>query len=63
MLKSLTEDDKRFIQVIEHLDDGKVRVYNIVDGHLGDDDDPFTTIEVSGYKDQKGNNHGNSSKT
>jgi hypothetical protein len=45
--------DKDFTQVIEYLDNGKVRVYNIVveDSHKGDENDPLTTIAVKGYTD------------
>lgn len=41
-----------FTQVIEHLPNGKIRVYNIVeeDSHIGDDDDPLTTIVINGYE-------------
>lgn len=41
------------VQVIEHLPNGWVRIYNIVpeESHEGDDDDPLTTIVVDGYED------------
>lgn len=46
-------EDYNDLQIIEHLENGKVRVYNIVDedSHIGTEDDPLTTIVVKGYKD------------
>lgn len=37
-------------QVIEYLGN-KVRVYNIVEAHAGDEDDPLTTYVVKGYEE------------
>lgn len=37
-----------FVQVIQDLPNGKVRIYKIVDTHLADDDDPLTTIRIDG---------------
>lgn len=49
----MIDDEANFIQIIEHLDNDTVRVHNVVpeDSHIGDDDDPLTTIVVKGYKD------------
>lgn len=38
------------IQVVEEKGD-TMRVYNIVDLHIADSDDPITTIVVDGYED------------
>lgn len=45
------DDLNKANQVVEHIDRDTVRVYHIVAIHLGTDDDPLTTIEVSGYED------------
>jgi hypothetical protein len=48
-------NQKEFTQVITRLANGKVRVYNIKDLHIGDKHDPLTTIEITGeYKDVEG---------
>lgn len=49
----MTEDQAYFVQVVNYLPNGKVRVHNIVaeESHIGDEQDPLTTIVVRGYKD------------
>lgn len=43
---------KDYIQVIQELPNSVVRVFEIEDYHLGDDDDPLTTIKITGeYED------------
>lgn len=50
-MAELTKEELEFVQVIEYLDDDKVRVYTIEDAHLGDDNDPLTTIIIKGHRD------------
>lgn len=52
-LKSMSDSEVKTTQILEYLDNGKIRVYDIIgeDSHIGDDDDPLTTIVVKGYKD------------
>jgi hypothetical protein len=52
-MQELTKKELEFVQVIEELDNGDVRVYNVQSMHRGDNDDPLTTIQVKGYEDHK----------
>jgi len=47
----MTAFNTDFIQVIEYLDNGKIRVFNIVDSHEQDEEDALSTIIIKGYKD------------
>ena len=50
-MAELTPQEIDFMQIIEELPNGKMRIYNITDGWMGDEDDPLTTIRVAGYQD------------
>lgn len=44
--------DLRICQVIQYIGDDTVRIYKMTDAHIGDEDDPLTTIEIDGtYED------------
>jgi len=49
----MTEVNNDTIQVIQELENGKIRVFNIVEGYLvGDNDSGISTITIDGeYKD------------
>jgi hypothetical protein len=51
----MTDEQLSAFQVIENLDGKKIRIYHILpdSSHIGDDDDPLTTIVVDGYEDQE----------
>lgn len=43
--------NKDTTQVIQELDNGLIRVFNIVEIGGGTDDDPLLTIHIDGYTD------------
>jgi len=44
--------DLNFCQVVQYIGDDTVRVYKMIDAHIGDEDDPLTTIVIDGtYED------------
>jgi hypothetical protein len=46
--------DLNICQVIQYIGDDTVRIYKMTDAHIGDEDDPLTTIEIDGtYYDKK----------
>lgn len=51
-MSELTKEELHLVQVIQELPEGKMRIFTIEDMHLGDDNDPLTTIRLTGeYKD------------
>lgn len=50
-MPELTKQDIDGMQIVEELPNGKMRVYKIKEGWVGDHNDPLTTIHVDGYED------------
>lgn len=50
-MAELTANDIGGMQIVEELPNGKIRLYNITEGWMGDENDPLTTIHVDGYQD------------
>lgn len=46
----MSDNQIKFIQVIQNLDNGTIKVYKVTDLHMGDQEDPLTTIVVDGYE-------------